>query len=290
MGYNKRLNWVIYGWCMLLALGTTACFEGEEGCLDASARNFNVTADTDCSGCCDYPGLELNFTHKVYLPTDTLNLEYQQPYPNELGQYFVLEQISYYLSEIQLLDRRGDPIEVTDRIAIPFLQGSDTTFVETVDHFTLVRPEVFRTLDIGTLIYSGEVSALQFTVGIPEFIQASSPNLFAEDHPLSEQEPAMYDSSTDRYLHHRISLRTDTLPDTPTQVIQITDEEQLLTVTLPVGVNAPSGFNTLIRLEVDYLSWFAEVDFRNDNPETMKAKIVANLANSFRILSINFGR
>jgi len=288
MTYRDKPNWIVFAFLVLLALSTTACFEGEEACLDASARNFDVTADTNCSDCCTYPDLGLNFTHKIYLPDDTLNLEYQQPYPNNLGQYFAIGQITYYLSEVKLLDRFGDPIEVEDRIDIPFLDGGDTTFVETVDNFALVKPEVFSTFNIGTLIYSVELTALQFTVGIPEFIQASSPNLFDEDHPLAERDPAMYDQDTDRYLHNRISLRRDTLPDTPGQVIQITDEEQQVTVTLPLDVTAPSGFSTLIRLEVDYLRWFADVDFQNDDQETIKNKIVANLANSFRILSINF--
>jgi hypothetical protein len=290
MAYNKSFSWILYVYLFSLLLGTTACFEGQEGCLDARALNFQVTADTDCSGCCTYPDLELIFTHKVYLPDDTLNLEYGQAYPNDLGQYFALEQISYYLSEVKLLDRFGDPIEVEDRIDIPFAQGGDTTFVERVDNFTVVRPEVFSTREIGTLIYEGDISAVQFTLGIPEFVQDANPAFFEEDHPLAAQEPAMFDANLDRFLHHRISLFRDTLPETAAEVIQITDEEDLITLTLPLGVSSPGGFNTVIRLEVDYLSWFEGIDLQNSDQESIKEQIVANLANSFRILAVDFSR
>lgn len=288
MKFRHHSNGRFFLYLLLLSLLTTACFEGEEGCLDARARNFEVMADTDCSDCCVYPDLGLNFTHKMYQAEDTVNLEYQTPYANELGQYFALGQISYYLSGVRLLDRLGNPIEVEDRIAIPVLTGSDTTFVETVDHFTLVKPEVFNTLEIGTLVYTGDISALQFTVGIPEWVQSARPGLFAEDHPLGNQDPAMYDSEQERYLHNRIRLRRDTLPDTPEQVIHFTGEDQLVLVTLPIEAEAPNGFRTLARLEVDYLQWFKDIDFQVDDEQTMKNKIVANLANSFRLLSITF--
>lgn len=287
MESSRGVRFVLF---LLLLLGVTSCFEGEEGCLDASALNFDVTADANCPDCCSYPALELIFTHKVYLPNDTLNLEYGQVYPNDLGQYFAWEQIRYYLSEVKLLDRFGDPIEVEDRIDIPVVQGGDTTFVERVDNYILVRPEVFSGLDIGTLIYEGEITALQFTVGIPEFIQGARPDYFEENHPLAAQEPSMYDIGLARYLHQRISLRRDTLPDTSAEVIQITDKEDLIMVTLPLSANAPGGFNTVVRLEVDYGAWLADVDFDNSTQETIKDQIVANLANSFRILAINFTR
>lgn len=290
MDYKKSLKWSLYACLFLLLLGTTACFEGQEGCLDARALNFQVTADTDCSGCCRYPDLELIFTHKVYLPDDTLNLEYGQGYPNDLGQYFALEQILYYLSEVKLLDRLGDPIEVEDRIDIPVAQGSDTTFVETVDNFILVRPEVFSTLEVGTLIYEGDISALQFTLGIPEIIQDANPSYFEETHPLAAQDPAMFDEGQGRYLNHRLGLFRDTLPGTMAEVIQITDKEDLVTVTLPLGITSPGGFNTVIRLEVDYLSWFADIDLQNSDQGSIKDQIVANLANSFRILSVSFSQ
>lgn len=264
------------------------CFEGEEGCLDAKALDYDVTADTDCTGCCTYPSLQLNFTHKVYLEKDTANLEYQVAYPNDLGSFFVLENIRYYLSEVKLLDGDGGLVEVEDLIDIPFLEGADTTFIETIDNFILVDPDVFQTQNIGTLIYNGEINALQFRVGIPEFIQGSSPDLFDEDHPLAVQDPVMYDSLQNRYLYNRIALRADTLPETTSEVIQITDNDQLISVTLPLGVTVPNGFNMLVSLEVDYLSWFADVDFQNDDQQTIKDKIVANMSNSFRVLSVTF--
>ena len=84
------LRYIVLSLLPFLVMG---CFEGEEGCLDARALNYDVTADTDCSGCCNYPELQLNFTHKVYLEKDTANLEYQVAYPNNLGSFFVLENI-----------------------------------------------------------------------------------------------------------------------------------------------------------------------------------------------------
>jgi len=286
MGFS-RITW---SWYLILLLGLTGCFEGAEDCLDARALNFSVTADTDCPDCCTYPTLGLNFAHKMYLAEDTLNLEYQQPYANDLGQYFTIEQLSYYLSGLRLLDPSGNAIEVEERLQVPRVVGSDTTFVETVDHFALVRPEVFNTLEIGTLIYTGEVSALQFTLGIPELIQAATPDIFTVGHPLAEQDPPMYDEESGRYLYNRMRLRRDTLPTTAEEVIQITDETQQVTLTLPLDIWVPNGFNVRLSLEVDYLSWFAGVDFAQDDASVLQDKLVANLAGSFRLLAVDFTR
>lgn len=54
---------------ILLAGCIVCCTETSDGCLDTTARNFDVTADDDCcldldECCCIYPDLDLEISYK----------------------------------------------------------------------------------------------------------------------------------------------------------------------------------------------------------------------------------
>lgn len=278
---------------LLLGLGSlTACFEGDEGCLDVDALNFDVSADEACGDCCNYPNISLTFSHKVYQGSDTLNFGYQTPYFNNLGQYFAFDQISYYISDVGFITEEGNLEAVLDLVDLPVLEDNDTTFIEISDNFILTAPDNFRSQIAGTFIYAGEVTALKIGLGLPEIVHQSEPSLWSnEDHPLAEQIPPMYDETQARYLYNRVEFFRDTsdflaIPD----VIQITEEDDRINLLLPVSGAIPSGFNVNVTLEVDYLRWFAGVDILNDSNEVIKNKIVANLADSFQIIAFDLSQ
>lgn len=283
---SKTILGLLIGLCTL-----TACFEGEEGCLDVSALDYDVSADEACGDCCTYPELSLTFSHKVYQGADTLNFAYQTPYFNSLRQYFAFNEISYYVSDVGFITDQGTTITVVDLIDLAELGARDTTFFEVSDNFVLSQPDNFRDQAVGTFIYKGTVTALKLSLGLPEIVQQTEPALLPDDHPLAEQVPSMYLEETERYLYNSIEFFRDTtdLTGVP-EVIQITEEEDKIDLFLPVSGEILSGFDIDVTLEVDYLAWFAGVDFANDSNETIKNKIVANLADSFQILSINLSQ
>ncbi len=283
---NRYIIGLLIGLCTL-----TACFEGEEGCLDVDSLNYDVSADEACADCCTYPSLSLTFSHKIYQNLDTLNFGYQTPYFNDFGQYFAFEELSYYISDVGFVNDAGTSISVIDLIDLAILENNDTTFFEVNDNFVFSQPDNFRAQEVGTFIYNGSVTALQFSLGLPEVVQQTEPTLLPDDHPLATQEPAMYVEDTERYLYNRIEFFRDTTDFTGvSEVIQITDEEDQVNVSLPVSGTIPSGFNVAVTIEVDYLAWFSGVDFNNDSNETIKSKIVANLADSFQVLAINLSQ
>ncbi len=275
-----------------MLLGLQACFEGEEACLDPSAINYDVTGDENCgTACCTYPSLSLAFLHKAVQNGDTTNLTYNQAYTNNVGMSFSIEEISYYLSEVHLIDTDGNEILVEDRIDIPVLEnGTDTTFFELEDNFAIINPANFQNSSIGTLLFEGTATSLKLTFGLPLSINDSAPELFTEGHPLGTQEPAMYDSLNQNYIYNRISYYPDTsLIGGTSSVIEITGEEAVFSVVLPLGeVNVDRGFNITCTIELNYLGWFDGVDFTVMDETTIKNLIVNNIANHLSIISISF--
>lgn len=75
------------------------CYEQQEGCLDALASNFEIDSDDGCSSCCEYPHLTFTIKH-LY---DTLNFNLGQVYSNGLGQTFIPRAISFFVSDVTLL-------------------------------------------------------------------------------------------------------------------------------------------------------------------------------------------
>lgn len=290
MKKKNAINKKIIG--LLIGLATlTACFEGEEGCLDVASLNYDVSADEACADCCTYPSLTLTFSHKIYEGVDTLNFGYQTPYLNSLAQYFAFDEIGYYVSDVGFLTDQGASISVIDLIDLAVLENNDTTFFEVSDNFIFSQPDDFRSQTVGTFLYNGTLTVLQLSLGLPEIVQQTAPALLPDGHPLATQDPAMYVEDTERYLYNRIAFFRDTTDFSGTpEVIQITEENDRIDLSLPVSGIIPNGFNVGLTIEVDYLAWFADVDFNNDSNETIKSKIVANLADSFQILAINLSQ
>ena len=269
-----------------------ACIEAEEGCLDSAALNFNVSADEACGTCCTYPSFSLSLRHKGIQASDTVNLNYNTNYLDDFGNTFAFQSISYYLSNVHLINEGGDIVALNERLDLPTaIEGSDTTFIDIEDNFALLDPSDFRDAFIGTIRESGLISQLEFTIGLDELIQSSQPDYLPEDHPLAAQDPSMYDDNSGRYLYNRIALYRDaSLQDAVLEVIEITEEENKIPVTLNLGVEIPVGSNVEVTLEIDYLGWLAGVDVQNDSNDAIKAKIVSNLAQSFRVFAVSFSR
>ena len=116
-------------------------------------------------------------------------------------------------------------------------------------------------------------------------------------HLLSINDPfelavvALADNDTPFLDGNGVDREEDTLlQDAVLEVIEITEEENKIPVTLNLGVEIPVGSNVEVTLEIDYLGWLAGVDVQNDSNDAIKAKIVSNLAQSFRVFAVSFSR
>jgi hypothetical protein len=271
-----------------LAFSLTACVEQQEGCLDINAVNFQVDADRPCTGCCEYPVLELNFQHKAF-PDTSLNLVYEDSvYQDGSGNSFRFRQIRYYLSALHLVRPDGAELTVEDTLQLPIEQPDGHIDFEIVeDNFVLVNPGDYQRKEIGTIHTEGTFSKVKFTFGLAGAANTVDPGALPGDHPLSD--PSLYWNADSGRIFNRIELfRVENDVDTIETVLEIGMPENLRTIELPLPdpFFLDPGFSAELVLRVDYLTWFEEVNLISDSKEQIIEKIVNKLTESFSVVEI----
>ncbi|MCB0612797.1 MAG: hypothetical protein KDC75_05810 [Phaeodactylibacter sp.] len=268
-----------------------ACYEPVEGCLDVEAVNFDLEADKNNSEECVYPKVRMAIQHR-YSKGDTIYRFglVDSVYFDAQGQPFRLNNVRFYISNFHLVYTNGQEKEVeeTVEILIPQPDGSDVP--RTIeDNFSLASPRVTQNYTIGTLKESGGLQEVRFAVGVEGLANVALPASFPETHPLFLQDSSLYFSQDSGYVFEYIELfRDTTAADTIPEVLRIGTLPYLQEVRLPVPVNfrKSQGFHLLITLQVDYSQWFGEINARQDSPEQLIEKIVANLAQSFSVVAV----
>lgn len=274
-------------WLWLGAL-LTACTEPKEGCLDINAVNYQVDADRPCADCCEYPTLQFDILHKVR-PDSEANLTYEDSiYQDGAGNDFRISDIQFYLSDVALLRPDGSAVRVTDTLQLTVERPGGGAGIQVVtDDFALLNPNDFRSSIIGTFISQGAFSEVRFDVGIEEAANYVDPVLLPEEHPLALVE--MYWNADSGRIYNRLDLfRIEEQTDTLRTLLEIGLPENLQTVKLPLPTpfELSPGFGPSLVIRIDYLTWFEDVDLKNDDRAVLIQKIVNNLTESFSIIAI----
>ena len=136
-----------------------SCYEPVDGCLDPDAKNYNVTADNDCSGCCQLPQVRIVFTYLYN--GNSFNLGDTLSSGSELIK---LNDFHFYLSNISVVNDAGANIYLEDSVRIEETNGN--VYFVGDDYRYFDRQRFSANLD--GLRYSGTLTSLEFDVGIPE--------------------------------------------------------------------------------------------------------------------------
>lgn len=264
----KVLNLFFLG---LLLLTAFSCYEKEEGCLDAEAVNFDVTADDDC--CCQYPKLVLRMSH-VY-GEDALS--FGADLTNDLNSPFEILSVQYYLSGFNLIDESNNSFSTTSTISLPQLSGDD---VVTTNDIKLITRSVFVDT-IGFFPTYGTYEKLEFEIGVKDAAQNTDPEKVDESYPLATQTDPMWDEDN-LYVATKILLKPDTT-STSSDTLTINIFENTL-VTLDSQLELSRATHINLNLKADYSIWFNGIDFQNDDEQAIIDKIKINLASSLSFL------
>lgn len=92
----------------LFLVALTSCYTPQEGCMDASAVNYDVKADINC--CCQYPALKLNFTYRY----DTLNFSQSTIYHDVAERPYKVENFQLNFHNIMLVNEDGESLVFQD--------------------------------------------------------------------------------------------------------------------------------------------------------------------------------
>ncbi len=286
---HSDLLWAILCCTLLLP----ACYKPKEGCLDARATNFDLSADESCMSCCEYPELRLSLQHRITFPDREYRFSTDSVYYDGSGQAFRFESIRFYISNLHLVRADGSEAKVSDEIELDLYDLGGVPRMETVeDNFLLANPVFDQTYTIGKFNESGvNFEKVRFAIGVEGIANEAIPDSLPDDYPLGRIEETLnlHFNRDSGYVFNRISLFRDTAAAASPITLRIGTNPYLRVVelSLPQGSFTPSeGFNTLLTLRVNYVEWFQSLNVREDTPAQMIEKIVQNLANSFSVINI----
>ncbi len=272
---------------LFLALTVAGCYQAREGCLDVAAKNYAVDADRPCPDCCQYPGIKVDFLHKVIIGADTFNLVYDDSvYYDAGGNAFRISDIQYYFSGLQMLRSDGTTVGVEDTLEVTIQQPDGSLVAEVVeDNFLLVNPQNFGVQTLGTMRENSQFSGIRFSIGVPEPENRADTLGLPAGHPLAAGD--MYLGPEQGRIFNRIQFyRIENQTDTIRTSLEISMPENLVTIDLPVDYFVDPGFSPRFILLVDYQNWFRNVNILTDSPEAISQKITDNLSSSFRVAAI----
>lgn len=269
-------------WAIVLLLGFTACYEKEEGCLDISATNFDVSADKPCpDDCCEYPVLRLNMLSQYSdIANDTAyNFTKNKLFevPGMPGDSFSVSRLRYFISNVKLF-RDGEAFRVADTIDLIF--GTDKE--PFIDDFSVLEPGSSSNVTLGTFPYTGEFDEIRFNFGLEGLVTGANPDSIPSSHPLSLSIDSTLWNINGGYQSAYIALFRDQVAEDSIP-FQLTGTVELEFVSSePIIITG--GFDHQLNFAVDFYQWFTGVDPANDDIAAIKIKILANLSDSFLFL------
>ena len=267
------------------------CGTSEEGCLDIDATNFDVSADKPCESCCTYPNLKISIFHSLsttgIIQVDScINHSGDSTLTNGDNNFFQIKDMSFYLSDFQLVMSDGTEVEVEDTITLNVFDDlSGTTFKDTLvkDDFVLVERGTFS-YTVGEFRTPGLYSKIRFKVGLDPQVNTTNDTLLTSSHPLSDDQELHFTTREEGYILQQFNIVRDTtdLPDT--ESIQIGKEYfTTIQVELDYSQSFEPGFDIEIPIKVKYGEWLKGINFATDTESSIKTTIVSNTADAFEI-------
>lgn len=263
-------------WLAVMGILLIGCYDPMDGCLDVLASNYEINADESCEDCCNYPSLELNFSHKV----DTVNLSLDSVYTDEEIRF---DRILFFVSNVMLTNEQGKRIGVEDSIRVEFLEQGALKSRSIRDDVILVDAPL-QNYRVGTLIAPGQYNKVSFDIGLFQeanhIIQA---NLQDTTHVLFTSD-SLYIDQEAGYVFNSFRIQKDTSDVNSYFLYQIAGDDKLFSFEADIELNLDRGESAKINISVDYLKWINGINFTYDSDEVVQQKLLTNLEN---VLSIN---
>lgn len=297
--HHKGWRWLLQASFLFLA----ACADRNEGCFDQLANNFSLEAEKSCSDCCVFPELRLEFRHRFIQSERDSVIRFAasnavagsfSTYTDALGQAFAWQELRYYISDVGLVLESGDTVKLLETVTAFIPQGlGDTARVTLPNNVQLTsNPSNFSRSVYGTFKGQGSAVKLVFSVGVSALANRADPARFPTTHPLGAGNSAfMYRSPASGYNHLRCTLQRQ--PGTPNNdpvEVLVNASQPLATIALPIAVRLYEGRHIDAVVRVDYAKWLQGLDLRSESASRIGESIVANLPESFQLLSITSAR
>lgn len=281
--YEAKVNSSIIGLFSFLLL-LASCATREEGCTDALANNFDISADKPCQSCCEYPGVRIRLTHKY----GSTAMVYNQPiFKDGAGNSFGFGDLRFYLSNIQVLSVGNRVIDVQEPLDVYVEKAAGDTLKTTVPNsYGLARGVSQADIYVQSYRDTATVNRIRFTVGVSGEMNQANPLRLPSNHPLrSSAYDGMYLGAQNGYVFARTLYYAKDTVD-----LKISGNNNLRTIELAITpTKIRRGYNLNVLMDVDYAVWFQSVNVNTDTPAQVSQKILEKLAQSFIITQVSTG-
>lgn len=236
----------------------------ETGCLNPGAVNFYPGADEDC--CCELASLRLRTFSKL----DTTSFNFDQPYTDAGGNSLYVQDLKFYVSKLSLIDEMGARITVRDTTEFEL---KDESFLDTADRYLLIDESVLE-YEAGIFDRLADYDSLELNLGLDGLANQINIDSLMDGHPLKNEQ--MYKESADSLVSLRLSVSVN--GNFPTTY----EAFELQKVVVPYTITPEIAFDTWLELDIDYDILLQNIDFLNDNSNTIVNKVVTNLPQAIR--------
>jgi len=256
---------------LLALMLLSSCGNVKEGCMDANASNFDVSADKDC--CCTYPRMGLQFE---YYNGDKLLS--QAPLIDVDGDTITLSKLTFYVSGLHWKDAEDKEIRSDKRLWLFLSPNNFNDSTRSIDDYYLIEAHNARIQDF-TFTRPFSLKSLALTIGVADSALANQPWYMKNaNHPLAGKKDNMYDFDAGQYRTLRMAYsikNSQTDPDT----VYVDSGQSRFKTTLTLNYHTVLGFDNYIIIRL-YLNRLIEgIRFRTDDPEVISDKLAANLEN-----------
>lgn len=284
-----KRQWNIYLFFVVCTLFISACNENQkDGCLDYRYANFSVNADINCLDCCKFPELRVTLRHRISQGDSLYPVSFGSPtYYSSSGDSFIIENLSFILSDFHLIDLEGKEVPVFDSLFVRTTNAQrDSVFYSFSNSFLIGNPNLFQKKKVAAVFHNGlGVKALRFTLGVKPPASVFTPLEFPVNHPLVVNQSYLYQKEKG-YIFANMQLKWKGFPLESKTNISINGSDFLKTIEVPIFTKVKAGYHQEITLEVDYGIWLKGLDFSKDPPEIIRKKWIDNLVNSFKIVTV----
>lgn len=262
--------------------------ELEEGCLDYRYTNFLVNADINCSQCCKLPELRILLRHRISQGDSLYPVNYlNQPYGLISGDSFFIENISFILSDFQVVNLDNKVIPSLDSTYIRTInQQKDSVFYTFLNSFLIGNPELFQKKNVGAIFHDGVgVKRLKFHLGVNNTVNSLGPTYFPVNHPLFVSQNSLYQKDKG-YIFANMDLKWKDQSKKFPSNLSLNGNQFNTLIEIPVSAVFRAGYHQEVTIEVDYGIWFKQIDFSRDSQEMIRQKWLNNLVTSFKVVSV----
>ena len=167
--------------------------------------------------------------------------EYGLAVQSDMGYYFMINRLQYYVSEIKLIHDGGQVTPVTDL-------------------YLLVDPVGKTIFELGNFPIT-DLEKIQFSVGVDSAHNHLDPSTYPIEHPLAHQDPSMHWGWFSGYRFIALEGWAGTAPDALTNSYQIHTiaDANYRTIVLDVE-EATSGDEMNIFIEAEYKNMLQDID------------------------------